>query len=278
MKRAVLLLASSLIACTASAQTKDVVVVGGALAEIVYALGAENRIAATDTTALYPPAARDTPKVGYQRSLSAEGVLSLKPKLVLAASEAGPPAAIAQIRNAGVRVESFNAEHSAAQVLAYIERIATLLDVPKDGQKLVARMRAELDQMRDQVAAYGAKKPRVLFLLAHGGSPQVTGEGTAAHAMIELAGGENVMKGFSGYRPLTAEAATAAAPDVILITDQGLDAQGGIAGLLTKPGLALTPAGQNKRVVKMDALQLLGFGPRLPATVSSLARLLRENK
>jgi iron complex transport system substrate-binding protein len=269
----------ALAVCTADrayAQTKDVVVVGGALAEIVYALGAEKRIAGTDTTAIFPPAARDTPKVGYQRSLSAEGVLSLKPKIVLAASEAGPTAALAQIRQAGVKVELFPAEHTAAQVIENIARVAAALEIPKQGAALQAKMRAELDQMRDTVSSFGGRKPKVLFLLAHGGTPQVSGEGTSAHAMIVLAGGENAFSGFKGYRPLTSEGAVTAAPDVILISEQGLDAQGGIDGLLKRPGLSLTPAGQAKRIVKLDALQLLGFGPRLPQTVVELARLIRE--
>ena len=66
-------------------------------------------------------------------------------------------------------------------------------------------------------------------------------------------------------------AAIAANPDVILVTQQGLQAAGGIEGVLQLPGLASTPAGRAKRVVAMDAPLLLGFGPRLPEAVSQLA-------
>ncbi len=275
MREAMLFFVFLLVAQSSYAQPKDVVVIGGALAEIVYALGAEKRIAGTDTTALYPPAARETPKVGYQRALSAEGVLSLKPKIVIAASEAGPQAALAQIRQAGVSIDLFPAEHTAAQVIENVGRIANILGISKQGEAYQAKMRQELDQMRDYVSGLNGRKPKVLFLLAHGGSPQVSGTGTAAHAMIELAGGENAASGFMGYRPLTSEGAVTAAPDVILISEQGLETQGGVEGLLKRPGLALTPAGQSKRIVKMDALQLMGFGPRLPQTVMTLAKQLR---
>jgi len=272
---------ASLVANTAHAQTKDVVVIGGALTEIVYALGAEHRIAGTDTTALYPLAAQQTPKVGYQRSLSAEGVLSLKPKIVIAASESGPQAALAQIRQAGVQVELFPAEHSADQVLENVGRIAKILSIAKQGEAFQAKMRQELGQMSDTVSKFTGPKPKVMFLLAHGAAPQASGTGTAAHAMIELAGGENVfgradgVNSYSGYRPLTAEGVVTAAPDVILISEQGLAGQGGVEGILKRSGLALTPAGQAKRIVKMDALKLMGFGPRLPETVAELARLFR---
>ena len=66
----------------------------------------------------------------------------------------------------------------------------------------------------------------------------------------------------------------AAAPDVILATTQGLEASGGIAGLLKLPGLAQTPAGQNRRVVVMETMELLGFGPRTPKALTTLAQAL----
>ncbi|MBL4906118.1 MAG: ABC transporter substrate-binding protein, partial [Sneathiella sp.] len=60
-----------------------IVSVGGALTEMLYALGESARIVGADTTSYYPLAAKELPKVGYQRNLSAEGILSLKPDLLL---------------------------------------------------------------------------------------------------------------------------------------------------------------------------------------------------
>jgi iron complex transport system substrate-binding protein len=92
--------------------------------------------------------------------------------------------------------------------------------------------------------------------------------------MIRYAGATNVFSGFTGYKPFTAEAAIGAAPDVVLITTEGLETIGGAEKLWARPGLALTPAGAAKRVVAFDALYLLGFGPRLPDAVRDLARQL----
>ena len=94
--------------------------------------------------------------------------------------------------------------------------------------------------------------------------------------MIRLAGGTNAASGFDGYKPLTAEAAVAAAPQVILVTTSGLESVGGTDGLLDLPGLALTPAGKARRVVAMDDLYLLGFGPRVADAVAALAVKLRD--
>ncbi|MFD0936584.1 ABC transporter substrate-binding protein, partial [Methylobacterium trifolii] len=80
---------------------------GGAVTEILYRLGAGPRIAAVDTTSLYPAEAmREKPNVGYLRALSAEGLLSVGPDLVIAADGAGPADVLALVREAGVRVET----------------------------------------------------------------------------------------------------------------------------------------------------------------------------
>lgn len=253
-----------------------VVSVGGALTEIVYALGAESVLVGTDTTSLYPEAAQRTTKVGYARSLSAEGVLSLRPTALLASSEAGPPTVLAQLQSAGVRLVRAAPGHGPAALLANVERVGQALGRAREADAL----RAQLDtQWRETTArlraAAGGARPRVLFVLSHVASNvQVSGANTAAAAMIELAGGANALGGFNGYRPLTAEAVVAAAPDAILTTAQGAEALGGADRLLAQPGLALTPAGRARRVLALDALYLLGGGPRLPRAVAELARFL----
>ena len=92
--------------------------------------------------------------------------------------------------------------------------------------------------------------------------------------MINFAGGINVMTGFTGYRPMTAEAMAAAAPDFVLTSTQGVEAQGGLEKLWARPELALTPAFKKRALVQLDALELIGFGPRLPQTVRTLYQQL----
>jgi iron complex transport system substrate-binding protein len=102
----------------------------------------------------------------------------------------------------------------------------------------------------------------------------VSGTGTSADAIITLAGGTNAVQEFENYKPLTAEGAVSAAPEFILVTSRGLESSGGIDGLLKQPGLALTPAGKNKRIIVMDDLLLLGFGPRLGQAAKELCEHL----
>jgi iron complex transport system substrate-binding protein len=261
---------------------RRVVVIGGALAEVVYALNAESRLVGTDTTCTYPDAARQLPKVGYQRALSAEGLLSLRPDLVLASAEAGPPAVLSQVKQAGITVQAFAEGHDAETVHAKIGGVASALGADAAGAALAGRFERDWQAAREAVAASrlgqlarAGNAPRVLFVLNHTGNQAfVAGQRTAADAMLAFAGAHNVMQGFTGYRPLTAEALVAAAPDVVLTTDEGLAAAGSAKALLAAPGFADTPAGRSGRVVSLDALFLLGFGPRLPAAVTTLNQKL----
>lgn len=256
------------------------VAVGGTATEIVYALGAERLLVATDTTSIFPEAALALPKVGYQRQLSGEGVLALKPTLLIGTGEAGPPAAIAQIKAGKVNVHILPVDHTVDSARNNIRSIASLLGLAEQGRLLEERFSAEWQRTETQVKKYGTKystKPRVLFILGHSpNSTMIAGRDTSADAMIRLAGGVNALSAASGYKPLTAEAAVAAAPDVILITTQGLNVAGGDTALWNKPGLALTPAAKQKKLVHLDALYFLGFGPRLPQAVRDLAVRLHE--
>lgn len=253
-----------------------VVSVGGALTEIVYALGAESMLVGTDTTSLYPEAAQRTAKVGYARALSAEGLLSLRPSLLLASNEAGPPTVLTQLQSAGVRLLRAEPGHGLAPLEANIERLGQALGREREAAALGQALRAQWREVSAGLRPQPANaRPRVLFVLSHVASNvQVSGSGTAAATMIELAGGANALGGFNGYRPLTAEAVVAAAPDAILTTAQGAEVLGGADRLLALPGLALTPAGRARRVLALDALYLLGGGPRLPRAVAEVARFV----
>lgn len=245
---------------------------GGSITELVYRLGAGGQLVATDSTSLFPAEAARLPKLGYHRALSAEGLLAQGAELLLASADAGPPQVLAQVEAAGLRVLRGVPGHGFAALQAQIGRLAVALGRPTEGRQLAEAIEAERARLAAAIRP-GRAVPRVLFVLSHAaGNVQVAGAGTAAQTLIELAGARNALQGVQGYRPLSAEAAVAAAPDWILGTHQGLEALGGVPALLARPGLALTPAGRAGRVLAFDALLMLGNGPRLPQAVEQLAR------
>lgn len=241
---------------------KRVVSVGGALTETVYALGAGELLVGSDTTSYYPEEAANSPKVGYQRALSAEGILSLNPDLVLMTDEAGPPPVLAQLKSAGVNMLTLNAGRSLEDVKQNIEVIAEALDREAEGAKLIVGMSETEAKLKEAIVAQGQPR-KIMFILQHtGGAPMVAGVNTAADSIIKLAGAENVVTDYEGYKPLSPESATSLAPEILLVTSQGVEQAGGVDTIFAVPGLFLTPAAKEKKVVVMDSLLLLGFGPR----------------
>jgi len=248
-----------------------IVSVGGGVTETIYALGAEAALVAVDTSSTYPEAATKLPKCGYQRTLSAEGVASLKPDLIFLAGAAGPPTAIEQLGVLGIPNVRFSEEHSVEAAKAQILKIGTVLGREEKALELVRN----IDQKMASLPTPSGARPKVIFVLSAAGSKLlVSGRGTAADAMIRLAGGENAADSFESYKPVSAEALAAMAPDAVLTTTR-TQAQIADAGLeAALPGIGLTPAGKAHRVIVMDDLYLLGFGPRVGDAVADLAAQL----
>ena len=252
-----------------------IVSLGGAITEIIYELNLQKYLVGVDATSNYPTETNRYPRVGYARTLSVEGVLSLNPTHILATEDVGPPAFIRSMKsNKKINFEILDSEYSFNGLIKRIQRIAALGAAEPDKEKLIRKLNeswkeAYLDhRVVDQ-------QPKVLFLLSHQASRiLVSGRDTGAAAMIHYAGGLNAMSSYVGYKPLNIEALIQANPDVILMTNQTVSLLGGIQGLLKNRSLDSVAAIRNHRLISIDANQLLGFGPRMPQTVLDLRRVL----
>ncbi len=263
LRAALLLLLGS--ASLAHAAPARVVGLGGPVTEIVYALGAGDRLVGADASSIYPPAAQQLPKVGYYRSFSIEGVASLKPDLVLASDQSGPPQALEQLRRLGSPVVLLPSDPSLEALDQRILGVARALEIEARGAALVRKIHAELKAL----PAHGSK-PRVLLVSSHTGKLQGAGGDTAAAAMLQFIGATNVLASQQGYKPLSAEAAVALRADVIVTSTLSVESSGSVEAFLAQPGLGATPAAKGRRVVVMEDLLLLGFGPRLPEALRQL--------
>ncbi|TCT18101.1 heme/hemin ABC transporter substrate-binding protein [Thiobaca trueperi] len=263
------------LATGAALAAERLVSVDGAITEIVYALDQGARLVGVDTTSTYPPETKSLASVGYKRALSAEGLLSLSPDLVLATDDAGPPEVLDQIRSAGVEVRQVPDAATLDGLREKIGAVAAALDAGDRGETLNARIDLELKQLEQRLGQIESR-PRVLFLMVVGsGIDHSAGRGAPVDTLIWLAGGENVLhETVVDYKPLSPEAALAAAPDVILVSDRALKDLNGIDGVLGRAGLAATPAGQERRVIALDNTLLFNFGPRLAQAAEELARQL----
>ena len=251
-----------------------IVSLDGITTEILFALGVGEKVVGRDDSSYYPPEAQRLPSVGYQFRLSAEGILSLKPTLVIGREDVRPKEVVEQLERAGVAVVLVPTEPSVEGAKAKIRTVAQAVGRVEQGEALVRALERDLLLLRAFQAQHAAKgKLRALFLYLRGpGTTFVCGEGSTPVGVMELAGLENAAKGIRECQPMTAESVVAARPEVIVVFKKGLESVGGLEGLLKLPGVAQAPAGQKRKVVAMDDLYLGSFGPRAGRAALDLFR------
>lgn len=248
-----------------------IVSIGGAITEILYALGFEDRVAGVDSTSLYPAQAlRDKANVGYMRQLSAEGVLGLNPSLVLAMQGSGPKETIDILDSAKVPLVMVPETFSEAGLIDKIKLVGHAMDAEQRAECLTRVVAADLAQLRE-LRAKVTKPVRVMFVMSLlNGRAMAAGKATAANEIIKLAGAVNAIEAYDGYKPVNDEAIIAARPDVVLTIARGKDSVEADA-IFSHPAFALTPAAGAKAFVSMEGLYLLGFGPRTAAAARDLS-------
>jgi len=273
----VLLGLSSLILPSQAAENhpKRIISVGGQITELIYAMGGESMLVGADTSSIYPPEVEALPKVGYQRYLSVEGVLSLRPDMVIGTSAMGPPAVLDQLSRMGVElvlVPDVNDVPSAVERIRYLGR---LLGLEAQAERIATdyqtQMQAVLRPDDPQV-----RHSRLAMFLSYGsGNAMVAGGDTLGGAIINMLGAQNVFADIKGIKAVSAEALLAADPDVVILSQQAVDAFGGLESALSAiPGLDRTRAAQKGQIVVVDLLQLLGFGPRHPEAMQAIMAVI----
>jgi iron complex transport system substrate-binding protein len=248
---------------------------GGALSEWLVLLGGEAKLLGVDSTSQYPPSLRGLPSIGYQRQLAAEGILSLRPDVLLGTEDMGPPPVLAQIKAAGVRVEVLSARADIASLASNLTRMGVLLGAEQQAQQALAAYQQRLQQQAEWIARARQQQavPKVLLVVGHaGGNPLVAGEDTLGAWLIEQAGGRNLVR-HQGYKALSSEALAALDADVLIVADRSLSGAAATAALLKNmPVLAAGRAAQQGRIVSLDPTLLVGgLGPRMPDQLAALA-------
>ncbi|WP_245421564.1 MULTISPECIES: ABC transporter substrate-binding protein [Methylobacteriaceae] len=246
---------------------------GGAVTEILWRLGAGSRIAIIDTTSVYPSEAlREKPNAGYLRALSAEGLLSVGPDLVIAAEGAGPPAVLDQIREAGIPVTVIADRPTAEGVLEKIRTIGHQVGLDERAGALSRTVEAGFAALAERRARIARPARALVVLSLANGRVMAGGRDSTADGILALAGLQNAAAGLTGFKPITDEAIIAAAPDAVIVMSNGGHALAADTVFAEGTALAQTPAAAKRALIAMDGLALLGFGPRTPESAEALMR------
>ena len=249
-----------------------IAVAGGSIAEILYALGEESRIVGADRTSNYPPEALELPQIGYVRNLSAEGLLSLSPTLVMGEHDMGPPAVVEQLLKLDIDLLHLPEVFTAEGIAEKVRCVAAAVGAEDAGERLATELLAQVDPSQTGASGDG---PRGMVLLGlRSGAPVAAGLNTSGEGLLTMAGAVNVVTTFEGWKTVSDEAIAGIAPDFIVIPERGLKEAGGMDALLDHPALRFTPAARDRQVIALDGMAMLGFGPRTIHAAKELRDML----
>ncbi|HEY2849367.1 MAG TPA: ABC transporter substrate-binding protein [Gemmatimonadaceae bacterium] len=247
--------------------------------EFVYDIGAESHVVARDLTSVYPPEITKLPSVGYHRVLSAEGIISMKPTLVLTDGNVGPAPVLAQVKSVGIPVETLPPGGTPDSARLLMQQLGDEFGRRPAADSVIAKWNAGMDSIWADTAKWAAgRRPRVMFIHFGqiGNSYLALKSGQPADQMLRWAGGLNAIDSVGGMSRVTPELIARAAPDIIIATEVGFDRFGSADKFLDMPGVALTPAGKSKRIYRITEQEIMYFGPRTPAVVRKIAGLIHQ--
>lgn len=255
-----------------NAKTLRIVSANGTLSEILVGLGLEKQIVGVDVTSTYPASLEKLPKIGHNRSIAAEGILTLNPDVIVYTDQSMlSPAVVKQLNSSGKKLVAFRHEYSREGAIKLIREVGAYFNANAQAEKMVKALQADLAKIPAP-----ANPKKLLFIYARGtGTLMVSGTGTSLDKMFALAGHKNAVSSFTDFKPLTAESLITANPDVLVLFSSGLESLEGMEGLLKIPGVANTNAGKNRRIVTMDGQFLTGFGPRLGKAAIELSQKVK---
>ncbi|MFI5229816.1 MAG: hemin ABC transporter substrate-binding protein [Gemmatimonadales bacterium] len=278
--------AASIVGCSGTRESASkglldrVVCVSKQINEFVYDIGAESHVVARDLTSVYPPEITKLPSVGYHRALSAEGIISMKPTLLLTDGNVGPAAVLEQVQKVGIPVQTMAPGGSLDSAESLMTQLGERFDRKAAADSVVAQWRAGMDSVWHDTASLVGKGPRPRVLFIHfgqiGNNYLALKSGQPADQMLRWAGGLNAIDSIGGMSRVTPELIAKAAPDVIIATEVGFDRFGSAEKFLAMPGVSLTPAGKSKKIYRITEQEIMYFGPRTPSVVRKLAAMIHQ--
>ncbi|MCH2205727.1 MAG: ABC transporter substrate-binding protein [Lentisphaerales bacterium] len=251
------------------------ITLGSNATETVFALGLGDKVVARDYGSTFPKAVNDLPSLGQGHKIKAEEILKHNPThIVVWDKRASNTGVIEKLKKAFVQIVELGIKDSTQQTEENIKAVAKAFGKEAEGEKLIAKVQSDIQK----VSEYNKTKknsPNAIFIYARGiGTLFLAGQGSSAQTLLELAGAQPAVKGFHGFKPVNAETIIEADPEVVMLFHSGLESLGGQEKLAEVPGLKLTKALKNGKIVAIDD-RALNFGPRIGLFAMELAQKLQ---
>jgi iron complex transport system substrate-binding protein len=258
-----------------------IVCIGQAYNEMIYALGAQANLVGVDLSSTNPPEIKNLPTVGYHRALSAEGILSLHPTLIIHDNNIGPDQVVHQLQDLNVPMKTFNAkDESIDGEKALLREMGAYFHKEQRAEELCAKLDKEMAAATEAVKRYKdhprvavihfGRASNVYLVVGNGGG----GDAGSVGRMVEWAGGQMAIDKSGMQRMASPEIIAKSNPDVILMTEFGYDRLGSVEQAKTLPGVAETDAAKNNRIYRVPEHELMYFGPDTGQNVIEVARII----
>ena len=267
-----------------NSQGERYVVISPIYNEIIWALGAQDKVVGIDLSTTYPPEVSNVQTVGYHRALSAEGILSLHPTGIIHDNNIGPPQVVQQLQQLNIPMKTFTAKNDSfdgtkaliREMGAYFhkEQRAEELCKTLDDQRAVSleKVKQYTDHPRVAVIHFG-RASNVYLVVGKGGG----GDGGGVSQMVELAGGQMAVENRGMQRMESPEIIAQANPDVILLTNYGYDRlNGSLDQIKALPGVATSNAARNNHIYRIEENVLNYFGPRSGENIAKVAEIIHQ--
>ncbi|MBS1735932.1 MAG: ABC transporter substrate-binding protein [Bacteroidetes bacterium] len=254
-----------------------IVCVSKQLNEMIFALGKGKDIVAVDLSSTFPDSVKLLPTVGYHRMLSAEGIISMNPTLVLHDYNIGPANVLPQLEKAGLNIKGYKGGSTIDSAELLLKSLGEYFKVPQKADSIVNKLNEDMALIPSKLKTFNIKDTPTVMVIQFGRATNayfvMTGRGGIADKMIKYAGGKVATYDGKGARQLSAEALAIANPDIIIATDFGFDRMGSAEKFKELPGVALTNAAKNNRIYRYEEHDLVYFGPRTGQNIFKLMQL-----
>jgi iron complex transport system substrate-binding protein len=267
-----------------NSQGERYVVISPIYNEIIWALGAQDKVVGIDLSTTYPPEVKEVQTVGYHRALSAEGIVSLHPTAIINDNNIGPPQVVQQLQQLNIPMKTFTAKNDSfdgtkaliREMGAYFhkEQRAEELCKTLDDQRAASleKVKQYSDHPRVAVIHFG-RASNVYLVVGKGGG----GDGGGVSQMVELAGGQMAVENRGMQRMESPEIIAQANPDVILLTNYGYDRlNGSLDQIKALPGVATSNAARNNHIYRIEENVLNYFGPRSGENIAKVAEIIHQ--
>lgn len=255
---------------TITSRPARIVSAAPAVTEILFALGAGDRVAAVSDQCNYPAETARLPKIGGFWTPSVERVLGARPDLVIG-SRGNPPDFVSALRRSGVPVVTVDPK-MLADIFSSIRQVSEMIGDKEAGERLVEAMQARLEAVAKAIADTPEEKRPTAFLMIQVMPPWTAGSGTFQGDAIRAAGGRNIAADLRGFAAYSTESLVAKNPDFLLLSTMDGDRERMKRDVLASSPLRQLSAVKSGHMVVLDSDPLMRAGPRIVDAVEQMAR------